>query len=88
MLKSIVSFGTKMKDVEIDKVYIDKFVPAMPLRMAGAYTGNPIEFDAYERPADYLENVKFTNVINEYGKPSIALKEGNKNDITLNGEKI
>ena len=52
------------------------------------YTGNPLDFDAYERPVDYMENVNFTNVINEFGEPSIALKKGNKYDITLNGEKI
>ncbi len=86
---AIVSFGTKMKNVDIDKVYIDKFVPAMPLRMGiTPYTGNPLDFDTYERSVDYMENVNFTNVINEFGEPSIALKKGNKYDVTLNGEKI
>ena len=85
---AILSFGVKMKDVEIDKVYIENRKFQMPMRIALPYSGNPLEFNLYEREGDYLDNVKFTNVIDEFGSIKIALKDGNKNIVSVNGEKV
>jgi len=84
---ALLSFGVKMKDVDIDQVYIENRPYQMPMRMAMPYSGRPLEFDLYERSGDYLDNVKVTNLINEFGELKIGLKSSNKNDITINGEK-
>ena len=86
---AICSFGTKMKNVEIDGVYVAEKHPEMPLRfIRRPYSGNPIELGNRQRDDDYLENVEIKNVINEYGRWEVGLKAENSDTVTLEGVRL
>lgn len=85
---AIISKGVKMKNVKIKGVYIAEKQLEMPLRFTRQpYSGNPIEFNVYERDEDYMEQVSFEDIVSEYGRADISLKADNKNEITWEGKK-
>lgn len=86
---AIITFGVKMKNVVFDKVYIEKRKQQMPPRMGRvSYTGNPIEFEVYQRDDGYLDNVVFKNADSEFGQFNVVVKAHEKNNIVVDGKKI